>query len=106
MGLSQDYAQAAKWYRIAAEQGEAKAQARLGSLYCRGLGVPQSYAEAYFWESLAAAGAKQHRRASLVEIREEYASKLSPDELSEVQARVSQWLVENQSMPKKAADSA
>ncbi len=30
-GVPQDYAEAAKWYRLAAEQGNVKAQFKLGS---------------------------------------------------------------------------
>ena len=55
-GVPQDYAQAALWYRKAAEQGYAVAQYNLGRLYDDGRGVPQDYAEAYFWLDLAAAG--------------------------------------------------
>ncbi len=32
----------AKWYRMAAEQGNAEAQTLLGALYCLGKGVFQS----------------------------------------------------------------
>src|SRR5271157_4999690 len=54
--VPQDYAQAATWYRKAADQGFAVAQYSLGILYSRGQGVPQSFAESYFWLNLAAAG--------------------------------------------------
>lgn len=39
--VPQDYAQAAIWYRKAADHGDAKAEYRLGVLYANGLGVPQ-----------------------------------------------------------------
>ena len=45
-GVAQDYAEAAKWYRLAAEQGHLKAANNLGSLYYAGDGVLQNYAEA------------------------------------------------------------
>ncbi len=41
-GVDQDYAQAVKWYRLAAAQGHAKAQGALGQLYARGQGVPKN----------------------------------------------------------------
>ncbi len=44
LGVTQDYAQAAKWYRKAAEQGHAYAQFNLGYMYRFGQGVPQDYA--------------------------------------------------------------
>src|SRR5674476_586003 len=48
-GVPQDYAEAAKWYRMAAEQGHAEAQFNLGMLYDEGRGVSQDYAEAAKW---------------------------------------------------------
>ncbi len=38
-GVAQDYAEAARWYRKAAEQGDAGAQHNLGLLYAKGVGV-------------------------------------------------------------------
>ncbi|MSP33056.1 MAG: sel1 repeat family protein, partial [Pseudolabrys sp.] len=52
--MPQDYAQAVKWYRLAADQGNAKAQSNLGLMYDNGQGVPQNYAEAMRWYRLAA----------------------------------------------------
>ena len=43
-----------KWYRKAAEQGNANAQNNLGLMYKRGEGVPQDYAEARKWYRKAA----------------------------------------------------
>ena len=45
-GVPQDYAEAVKWYRMAAEQGTPNAQGSLGMMYYKGQGVPQNYAEA------------------------------------------------------------
>jgi TPR repeat protein len=53
-GIAQDYKEAVKWVRLAAEQGDAKAQLRLGVAYYEGKGVPQDYAEAVKWFRLAA----------------------------------------------------
>ena len=43
-----------KWFRKAAEQGDADAQHNLGVMYGEGQGVPQDYAEALKWFRLAA----------------------------------------------------
>ncbi len=48
-GVPQDYAEAARWFRKAAEQGEVGAQTQLGFMYEKGQGVPQDYAEAARW---------------------------------------------------------
>jgi TPR repeat protein len=53
-GVEQDDAEAANWYRKAAEQGHITAQNNLGVMYERGLGVEQDYAEAASWYRKAA----------------------------------------------------
>ena len=52
--MPQDFAEAAKWYRLAADQGYSLAQNNLGILYEEGRGVPQDLAEAVKWHRLAA----------------------------------------------------
>ena len=51
---SGDYAKAVKMFRLAADQGNAAAQANLGVMYAKGQGVPQDYSEAVKWYRLAA----------------------------------------------------
>ena len=53
-GVSQDYAEAVRWYRRAAEQGDAEGQSNLGNMYRIGWGVSQDYAEAFRWYRRAA----------------------------------------------------
>jgi len=53
-GVPQDSAEALKWYRKAAEQGNAAAQFNLGVMYDNGQGVPQDRAEALQWFRKAA----------------------------------------------------
>ena len=48
-------AEAVKWYPLAAEQGDARAQHNLGFMYDNGDGVPVNYVQAYKWFSLSAA---------------------------------------------------
>jgi len=52
--VPQSDAEAAKWVRLAAEQGLAPAQHDLGLMYDIGKGVPQDDAEAAKWYRLAA----------------------------------------------------
>ena len=47
-------AEAVKWYRHAAEQGDADAQFNLGKMYAEGQGVPQADTEALKWYRRAA----------------------------------------------------
>ena len=45
-GVHQDFTETARWFRLAAEQGFARAQFSLGAMYGSGTGVPQDDAEA------------------------------------------------------------
>jgi TPR repeat protein len=42
------------WYRKATDQGNAQAERNIGSLYEKGLGVPQDHSEAEAWYKKAA----------------------------------------------------
>ena len=63
--MPQDYVQAVKWNRKAAEQGFANAQYDLGVTYYNGQGVPQDYAEAVKWYRKAAAQGKADAQYNL-----------------------------------------
>ena len=52
--MPQDYTEAAKLYRLAADQGTPVAQSNLGPMYQSGRGVPRSYPEAVMWFRRAA----------------------------------------------------
>ena len=54
LGVDQDDAEAVKWFRCAAEQGDAEAQHRVGFAYMTGRGISQDDAEAVKWFRLAA----------------------------------------------------
>jgi TPR repeat protein len=53
-GIRRDYIEAVKWYRKAAEQGLARAQNNLGSMYKNGRGVSLDYVQAAKWYRKAA----------------------------------------------------
>ena len=53
-GTSQDFKEAATWFKRSAGQGFAQAQYRLGTLYERGLGVPRDVSRAQVWYLRAA----------------------------------------------------
>jgi hypothetical protein len=80
LGVTQDYAAAARWYAKAAEQGDAEAQYSIGVLYESGFGVAQSATDAQKWYALAAANPRasppvreraRKRSANLAHAREE-----------------------------------
>jgi TPR repeat protein len=53
-GVAEDDTEAVKWWRLAAEQGDAVAQSNLGLKYAQGEGVSEDYAEAIKWWRLSA----------------------------------------------------
>ena len=63
-GAAQDYAQAAQWYRKAAEQNHFLAQFNLGMMYAHGQGVARDAVQSRMWLDRAAhqgdAGAQFH----------------------------------------------
>ena len=92
--FAKDYAEAVRWYRRAAEQGDADAQYNLGLKYLDGEGVPQDYARAYGWLNLAASrfpASEQDRRDEAVEMRDQAASLLTPAGLARAQRWAREW---------------
>lgn len=53
-GVPQDYAQSARWYRLAADKKHYWARINLGLLLARGRGLPQDKSKAKEWINLAA----------------------------------------------------
>jgi len=54
LGVTRDYKAAVKWYKLAAEQGDADAQYNLGVMYSSGKGVIQNYTLAHMWWNISA----------------------------------------------------
>ena len=63
--VPKDYAEAIRWFRKAAEQGNAKSQFSLASKYEEGQEVPQNYAEAIRWYREAAEQGEPHAQFNL-----------------------------------------
>ena len=53
-GAPEDRGEAVRWYRLAAEKGNADAQAALGNAYALGEGALKDFAEAVRWHRMAA----------------------------------------------------
>ena len=98
-GYYGDSAEALKWTRKAAEQGNAKAQFNLAVAY-ETSGSCQWYesidhslnpaVEAYFWGSLAALRDSQYTAAS-----ERFSNGLTPEQIAVIKKRVSNWKPES-----------
>jgi uncharacterized protein len=86
-GAAQDFAEAAKWWRRAANQGITVAQSNLGYMYAHGQGVPQDYVQAYLWFSVAAARGD----ADAADDRDGIAHQMTPDQIAEAQRLAREW---------------
>ena len=64
-GVEKNYVEAVKWYRKAAEQGDASAQYNLGLMYLDGEGVRKNTSEAKRWFKKAADQGHEKAKAHL-----------------------------------------
>jgi len=85
--VEQDYQEAAKWYRLAAEQGNKDTQYNLGDMYEKGLGVPQDDTEAAKWYRLAADQGLENAAKGL-EVLEKA---MTPAQIAEAQRLAREW---------------
>ena len=64
LGVPKDYKESARWFKSAAEQGNAGAQFEVGMMYYKGEGVSSDLKESARWFKLAAdQGNKQAKKA-------------------------------------------
>ena len=87
-GVPQDYAEAVKWYRLAAEQGDADAQGNLGVMYGTGKGVLQDNVLAHMWYNLGAANGNELGAKN----REIVAKKMTPQAIEQAQKMASECM--------------
>ena len=87
LGVPQDFTEAAKWYRKAAQRGRVEAQLQLGHMYEQGAGLPRDYVLGHMWFSLAAA----HGDDAAAKALNELASKMTPDQIAEAQRMAREW---------------
>jgi len=80
-GVIQDYKEAVKWYRLAAEQGYAEAQTNLGFMYERGQGVLQDNATAHMWYNIGAANGNELGGTN----RDNFAKQMTPAAIEKAQ---------------------
>ena len=64
-GVPKDYAEAVKWYRLAADQGDANAQSEVGRMYYEGAGVPKDLVQAHVWSNIAGANGSEIAKNNL-----------------------------------------
>jgi len=89
-GVEQDFVEAARWFRLAADQGLPDAQHNLGEMYFNGEGIPPDYEQSHFWLSLAAAEWSTVSTAA-EKFRDQVASSLTPEQIERSLAHVAAW---------------
>ncbi len=96
-GVKQDDKEAAAWFIKAAENGNVKAQAALGTRYWVGnRGVPPSVTQAYFWTVLARAAGDQNSKTFATIL----ASHLTRAQAAEIEQRANAWYEQHESRAK------
>jgi TPR repeat protein len=91
IGLKKDLVQAEHWYREAANRGEPFAQASLGILYGFGKGVAPDLVQALMWYELAAEHTTGGDQTTITEMRDDLASKMTPEQIAEARKRAHEW---------------
>lgn len=89
----EDYSGAAKWFRRAAIQGHANAQAVLGSLYATGSGVPQDFVNAHAWISLALPGLYGKMLHRVEAVQDELETFMTSKQIRQAQTLTNSWVL-------------
>ena len=90
--MPQDYSEAVRWTRKAANQGNALGQTNLGVMYGKGRGVPQDYVQAHIWFNLAASRFPPGTdRDKAVKNRDLVAKLMTPAQIAEAQRLAREW---------------
>jgi uncharacterized protein len=91
-GVSQNQAEAARWWSRAAQHGWKSSHYALGKLYAEGAeGVKQNASEAYFHLYIASS-AKNYPNPYATELRDEVAKKLGEYAVARERKRAEEWL--------------
>ncbi len=88
---AQDFTEAARWARIAAEQGDADAQFTLGWHYAKGFGVSRDNIEACMWYGLAAA----HGNEAALRNKKRLEQHMTPEDISTAARLTRTWVSKN-----------
>ena len=92
-GVQRDYDEAARWFRKAAEQGDAEAQYNLGFMYETGRGGRKDLVQAYMWFDLAGRSAETTpaHQGYAIQYRDSIASKMTPDQIANAKKLAADW---------------
>ena len=86
--VPQNYMEAGRWLKLAADRGNPKAQLGLGLMHWRGRGVPKDHVLAHMWFNLAAAQIEDKEAA---EARDEFEQLMTTAQITEAQKLAREW---------------
>ena len=81
LGVTQDYNEAVKWFRLSSGQGNAQAQDIYGLMYASGRGVTQDYVRAHMWLNISASSGNTLAESN----RDKVAKKMTPTQIEKAQ---------------------
>ena len=81
LGVTQDYNEAVKWFRLSSGQGNAQAQDIYGLMYASGRGVTQDYVRVHMWLNISASSGDKNAESS----RDIVAKKMSQTQIEKAQ---------------------
>jgi TPR repeat protein len=90
-GVPQDYVEAVKWYRRAADQNLTDAQDALARMYFNGWGVPKDYVQAHMWANLAASSFSGTGSNIEAGLRDNIAAEMTPEQIAKAQRLAREW---------------
>ena len=90
-GVAQDDKESVRWFRLAAEQGDAEAQGGLGLAYSAGRGVPQDFVASHMWITLAAARLTGATRHGALKFRDTIAAAMTSEQIAEAHRLAQEW---------------
>ncbi len=86
-----EYADAYNILRPLAEQGNADAQVKVGSMYESGRGVTQDYVQAHMLYNLGVERSSGRDLDLLVSFRDDVEGKMTPEQIAEAQRLAREW---------------
>ena len=81
LGVTQDYNEAVKWFRLSSGQGNAQAQDIYGLMYASGRGVTQDYVRAHMWLNISASSGNTLAESN----RDKVAKKMTQTQIEKAQ---------------------
>jgi len=90
-GVGQDDHESVRWFRLAAEQGDAEAQGGLGLACATGRGIAQDFVAAHVWMTLAAGRLTGGTRSGALRFRATIEARMTSDQIAEARRLAAAW---------------